>query len=112
MFEIPQRPAAADGRDHGVVVSGRRRACEPFERPRIPRIVSRQFASPAGPHDIDREHQNSKGLKDNADGYDQIPDIPAAARLVSVDASRHAEQARYMHEIEREMEADEKQPEV
>jgi hypothetical protein len=109
MLDIPQWAAAADGWDYGVVVHRRRRACGPLECPRIPWIISRRLASEVRPKQINGEYQHSRGLKDNADAYDEIPDVPSTARLIGVDAARHPQKPRYVHEIEREMEADEKQ---
>src|SRR5208283_166664 len=61
---------------------------------------------------IPDEHQRGNGLKENADGDNQIPDIPAATGLVGVNPARHAENSRHVHEVERQMEADDEQPEL
>src|SRR4051794_9947729 len=99
MLEVPQRPPAADAWDQGEVVFRRRRAGGPLERPRVPRIISGRLAAEVRPKQISGEHQHSRGLKDNTDRYEKVPDIPAAARLIGVDAARHAQQPRYVHEI-------------
>ena len=44
MFQVPQRPAAADGRDLLEVVGRRRRGRRPFQRPGVPRIVAGRLA--------------------------------------------------------------------
>ena len=51
-------------------------------------------------------------LKDDADRHNEIPDIPAAAGLIGVDSSRHAQQPGDVHEIECQVKADQEQPEV
>src|SRR4051794_40848572 len=112
MLEVPQRTAAVNGWDHGVVVLRRRRTGGPLEGPCVPRVISRRLAAEVRPNQIDGEEQHPGGLKDNAYGYDEIPNVPTAARLIGVDAARHAEKPGYVHEIEREMKTDEKQPEV
>ena len=96
----------------GKVVRRRRRIGGPFECPRIPRIASGGLASEIGPDQISQEDQNPCSLKEDSDGHDQIPHVPAAARFVGVDSSRHAQQSWDMHEVEGQVEADDEKPEV
>ena len=96
----------------GVVVHGRRRTCGPLQRPRVPRIVPGGLTSQVRPHQIGGENQDPSSLKGDADGDDQIPDVPAAARLIRIDPARHSQNARNVHEVERQMKANKKQPEV
>ena len=44
MRQIPQRSPAADWRHAVKIMRGRRRGRGPFQRPRLPRIVTRRFA--------------------------------------------------------------------
>ncbi len=64
------------------------------------------------PDQVADEHQHAGRLKEHADRHDQIPGVPPAPGLVGVDAARHAENPGNVHEIERQMEADDEQPEV
>src|SRR6266481_6165720 len=43
---------------------------------------------------------------------ERIQGVPAPARLVGIDSARHSEQAGNVHEIERQMESDEEEPEM
>ena len=63
-------------------------------------------------HQIHHEAQYGRRLEDDADGHDQIPGVPTAARLVGIDPSRHPQNSRNVHEVESEVEADEEKPEV
>ena len=63
-------------------------------------VHASQGSFPAGlPRKYDQirltdEDQDSRGLKDDADRDDQIPDVPTAARLIGIDPARHAQQSR------------------
>ena len=54
----------------------------------------------------------AENLKDDAAAYDQVPHSPAPVELIGVNPARHPENARDMHEIEREMEADQEKPKM
>src|SRR5216684_1398307 len=112
MLEIPQGTAATHDRNDSVVVHRRRRACGPLECPRIPRIIPRRLASQVRPNQIAGKDEDSGCLKDDADGYEQIPGIPTAAGLIRIDPPGHAQQPRDMHEIKRQVETDEEKPKV
>src|SRR5258708_33614647 len=45
VFQVPQRATAVHGRNHFKVVRGRRRRRGPFQRPGVPRVITRQPAS-------------------------------------------------------------------
>ena len=100
MLDVPEGTTAVDNRNHGEIVFGRRGGGGPFEGPGVPRIVSSGYAFKHGIEEIADKNQNSHSLEENADGHDEIPDFPAAAGFVGVDAPWHAEKARNMHEIE------------
>src|SRR6267378_1826836 len=70
MLKIPERAAALDGWDGIEVVCRRRRIRGPFERPRIPRIISSGFATVVGPEQVSQEDQDPSGLEENSVGYD------------------------------------------
>src|SRR5690242_17523927 len=111
MFYVPQRPTAGDDRDCGEGVLARRRRRGPLQRPRVPWVVSGCRAFEVGPEKVRYPTRDSDDLEHHADGDDQIPEFPATAGVVRVDAARHAENSRDVHEIKREVEADEEQPE-
>ena len=112
MLDVPERTPAADDWNTGKIVFGGRRGGGPFEGPGVPGIVACRRALEHGIEEIADKNKRPNNLEENADGDDEIPDFPAAARLVSVDSPRHAEKARNMHEIEGEMETDEEEPEM
>ena len=95
------------------VVIRRRRSGGPLQRPGIPWIIARRFAFEVRPEDrLHHPEQDADDLKNHADGNDQVPDLPSAARLVGINAARHAQHAGNVHEVEGKMEADQEQPEV
>src|ERR1700722_3267137 len=112
MLEIPKRTAAPDSWGGGEVVCRRRPIRGPFESPRIPRIVSRGLAPIVGPEQISQEDQNRNRLEENSHGHNEVPGVPTAPRLVSVDSSRHAQQSWNMHKVEGQVKADKKKPEM
>ena len=54
----------------------------------------------------------AENLKDDAAADDQVPHSPAAVELIRINPARHPENARDVHEIEREMETDQEKPKV
>src|SRR6267143_194698 len=64
------------------------------------------------PEKVGNENQNACRLKEHADRHDEIKGVPTAPRLVGVDSARHSEKAGNVHEIERQMESDEEEPEM
>src|SRR5262249_12159378 len=99
MLQIPQRPAAGDCRDGRKVVCRRWGACGPFESPCIPGIIPCRSALPIRNDEVRYKHQNRDALNECADRYDQVQRVPAAARLLSIDAARHSQQSGNVHYI-------------
>src|SRR5262249_25169369 len=112
MFQVPKRTTTAHGWNRREVVVRRRRRRRPFERPRVPWIVAGQFTLPDRAEKIDGEQKNGGGLKERSDRSDEIKGLPATARVVSENASRHAEQAGEVLGIKRHMEPDNQEPEL
>ena len=61
---------------------------------------------------LKKKMQHADGDGERADGADHVPEVEAVAVLVGVGAAGHALQAEDVHRPEREVEADEHQPEV
>ena len=112
MLEIPERATALDGWNDGEVICRRRRRCGPLEGPGVPRVAPRRSSSEVRPHEIRHENHDTQCLKENADGYDEIPHVPASAWFISVDSSRHTKQAGNVHEVKCQVEPDEEKPEM
>src|SRR6266700_8413735 len=112
MLEIPQGAAATYNRNHGVVVHRRRRTCGPLERPGVPRIIPGRLSSQVRPNQIAGKDEDPGRLKDDADGYEQIPGVPTSAGLVRIDPPGHPQQSRDMHEIKGKVETNEEKPKV
>src|SRR5271165_2034922 len=112
MFAIPERTTAADRRDGSKVVGRRRRTHGPFECPGVPGIVAGLGSLEIRNDEVGDEDQYGDGLDESANSGKQIPNIPAAAGFVGVDAARHTEQAGDVHEIKGEMKADNEQPKM
>src|SRR5215468_1304369 len=112
MLDVPQWPSAAHLRQNReVVVGGRRRSC-PLERPRIPRVIARAAALKVRPDQIRDKTQYSGGLEERPNGDNQVQTVPTSPRLVRVDSAWHSEKSRDVHEIEGEVKANQKEPEV
>src|SRR5665213_684565 len=112
MLQIPEGTPTLHGWNDRKVIGWRRRGRGPFERPCVPRIRPSHFAPAIGPHKIKNETADGDYLKDHAATHNQVPDSPAAVRLIGVDPTRHPENAGYVHEVERKMEADHKKPKM
>src|SRR2546422_7900400 len=112
MLEIPEWATALDGWNDGEVIRRRRRRCRPLKGPGVPRVAARSLALEVCPHEIRHENHDTQRLKENADGYDEIPHVPSAAGLIGIDSSRHAQQAGNVHEIKRQVESDQEEPEM
>ena len=91
MLEIPERPAALDLRNSAKLYAGGGEVVDHSS------VHASQGSLPAisplevGPQQVADENQNAGRLKEHADGHDEIPDVPAAARLVGIDSARHPE---------------------
>src|SRR5262249_31368242 len=109
VFQIPKWARATDYRNALEVVLRRWRSCGPLKRPRIPGVISRLFALARRPENIPCQTSNTGDLKDDSNGSDQIQYLPAAPGVVGVDPSGHAQQSRYVHCVEGQVESDEEQ---
>src|SRR5262249_25074710 len=109
VFQIPKWARATDYGNALEVVLRRRRSRGPLERPRIPGVISRLFALARRPENVPCQTGNAGDLKHGSNGSDQIQDLPAPPGVVCVDASRHAQQSRYVHCVEGQVESDEEQ---
>src|SRR5271156_1450022 len=112
MLEIPKRTTAFDNRDRCEIIIGRRRSGGPLEAPRIPRVVSCGSAFEHRPQHVEDKNKNRDGLNYGTDGDDEVPNVPATAWFVGVDAARHAQNSWDVHRVESQVEADDKKPEV
>src|SRR5262245_321728 len=112
MLQIPQWAAACDYRNRSEVVSSGRSTNSPFERPCIPWIVAGLCSLPVGNDKVIHKHQNRCCLNECPDCDDQVQCLPAWTGLVGVDASRHAQNSGYVHDIEGQVKADHKKPEM
>src|SRR5262249_42460762 len=86
MLQIPQRPSAGECRDVRKVVCGRWGAYAPFESPCIPGIIPCNVSLPIRNEEVRYKHQDRNALSECADRDDQVQSVPAAARLVGIDA--------------------------
>ena len=112
MFEIPKRASAANNRNFFEVVFGRRRRGGPFQRPGVPRIVARFLAFPETPDDVHDKQQNADDLNGDTPGGNEIPGFQAVARQIGIHAARHTKEAGEVHGNERDVEADQEDPEM
>src|SRR5580704_19306602 len=93
MLQVPQRPAALYLRSDREVVRGRRRIGRPFERPSVPRIDPGDCTAEVRPQQVADKNQDPRGLKEHTDCHDEIPNVPAAPRLIGIDPARHPQNA-------------------
>src|SRR5213593_686348 len=112
MFQIPQRTAAGNCRNRSKVVRRWRGAYGPFESPCIPGIIPCRVSLPIRNDEVRYKHQNGDALNECADRDDQVHRVPTAARLVGVDAARHAEQSGNVHYVKRHVKAEYEKPEM
>ena len=101
---------ADDLRDLVEVEDRRRRADLPLERHRAPRVRRRdRAAAPARDHVVEEdERRRAEPERRERDEHVQVGEL----RRVVGDAARHPLDADEVHREEREVEADERQPEV
>src|SRR5215471_17470131 len=112
MLDIPKWPPALHFRNYGKVVYGWRRRSRPFQGPRVPWIIARRPPLKVRPEQVEQEAQQRRALEQNSGGYDHVPGSPPSFRLVGVDAPRHSQHSRTVHEVESEVEPDQEQPKV
>src|SRR5258708_36581472 len=111
MLEIPQRPAALHLGDCCEVVRWRRRTRGPFERPCIPGIAPGKLTPKVRPKQVANENHHARRLKEHANCNDEIPDVPAAARLVGINPRGPPGNTGSVHEIEGAVETVTEKPE-
>src|SRR5215471_2413574 len=112
MFQIPERTAAPYLRQSLEVVFGRRRGCGPLQCPGVPGIVAGRRPAAQRPQYVGHQAANARDLKESPNRRDHIVDFPTAARVIGINAPRHAEDPGYVLRVESKMKADEKEPEM
>src|ERR1051325_10122680 len=92
MSEVPQRPAPVNRGDRFEVVFRRRRGGSPFQRPRIPWIITCGLArSVADDHIGEQHHYRDANDKSPDRGY-QIHGAPSRTVWIGVNAPWHSVQ--------------------
>ena len=81
MLEIPKRATALDRWNNGEVICRRRRRCRPFERPGVPWVAACTSSLEVRPQQIGDKSHDSQRLKEHANRYNEIPQIPTTAGL-------------------------------
>src|SRR5918994_615296 len=109
--QVVEGPGAGHVRHVVEVVRGRRRRRVPLERVRLPRVVSDSPAAGARPQDVDREEQDRDRHDPRADRGGEVVALPLFVR-VRVHAPGHALEPDEVLRHERDVEADEEQPEL
>src|SRR5450432_2207875 len=99
MFDVPERPPAANHRNAREIVFGGRRRYGPLQSPGVPRIIASEFSPEHRVKKIAYEDENRHALDQSTDGDDEVPQVPTTSRLVGVDASRHAQKSGDVHEV-------------
>src|ERR1700733_10854848 len=112
MLQIPQWTAAFYFWNDCKVIRRRGRGRGPLESPGIPRIASGDPATKVGPEKVSDKNQEAGRLKEHPNGHDQVPYVPAAAGFVGINPPRHSENSWNVHEVERQVKTDHKEPEV
>src|SRR5215471_3472696 len=112
MFSIPQWTAADNDRNLSEVIVGWGRGGGPLQRPCIPRIISGGSPTEVRPNEVHGPASNPSNLEQHSSRNDQIPHLPSAIGFIGIDTAWHPEHAGDMHEVKRQMEADQEQPEV
>src|SRR5580658_4164265 len=112
MLQVPQRPPAMHLGLFFEVVSRGGRRCGPFQGPCVPWIVACDFTAPVRNEEVVCKDQDRYSLNHSSDGDDQIEKVPTAVRLIGVDRPWHPQKTEKVHGIERDMEANRKEPEM
>ena len=109
--EVVQRPRARHVRHLVEVVRWRRGRRVPLERVRLPGVVA--HALPVAPclQHVDREEEDSEAHDVRADRRGEVVALPALV-VVRVDPAGHSLEADEVQRHEREVEADEQEPEL
>ncbi len=109
---LPKRVAIGHVRQAEEVVGARWQAGGPLQGIRVPRILRRRNAETKVQDDIQQDGCHAHRHDETADRGHQVGHVPAEAGVIGVDAPRHADQARPVHDHEGHVEADEEQPEA
>src|ERR1700720_3086653 len=112
MLEIPKRATALDRWNDGEVICRRWRRYRPLERPGVPWVAARSSSLEVRPQQIGDKNHDTQRLEEDANRHNEIPHIPATAGLIGVDSPRHAQQAGNVHEVKRQVESDQEEPEM
>src|SRR5258708_7402386 len=112
MLEIPKRSTALYGGNDGEVICRRRRRRRPLERPGVPWVAARSSSLDVRPQQIDDKNPDSERLEEHANRHNKIPHIPTTAGLIGVDSSRHAQESGDVHEVKRQVESNQEEPEM
>src|SRR3984957_5950707 len=112
MLQGPQRAAARDWRNRRKVIGWGRRTDGPFQCPCVPGIVTGSGSLEIGNDEVCNKHENRDCLNKRADRNDEVQGVPTAPGLVGVDSTGHAQYAGDMHDVERQVEANQEQPEM
>src|SRR5262249_2426026 len=91
VLEVPQRAAAAHQGDGLGVVRRRGGGGRPLERPRVPGIGAGRLTAAQAAGDVPQQEHGARDLEQHAERRQAVPQLPATARVVGVDAARHTE---------------------
>src|SRR5256714_7061269 len=94
-----------------VVARWRRRGC-PLESRGVPRIVACRSTDAQTPEYVHNEHDTAGDDEDRTKARQRVQTTPAHLRQIRVDASWHPHQSQDVHWEERDVHADEEQPEI
>ena len=112
MLLEPEIVAVFNHRYLGKVVVGRRGRYRPLERTRVPRVAPGPIV-PAPTHEyVYHPYQDAERDQEPADGRRHVRAVPTLVGWIGVDAPGHAVHAQPVHREEREVEADQHQPEI
>src|SRR5262249_4605714 len=75
-------------------------------------VIAGLSAFPIRNDEVCYEHQNCDSLDECSDRNDQVQGVPTAAWFVGIDAARHTEQARDVHDVKRHVKAEHEEPEM
>src|ERR1700722_20921994 len=93
MLQVPQRASARDRRNGRKVIRRWRRTDGPFQRPRVPGIVTGSGSLEIRDDETCNEQENCDCLDERPDRNDKVQGIPTPPGLVGVDSPRHPENA-------------------
>src|SRR5437867_6745914 len=109
---VPERVASMHNGYLLEIVVRRRRRDRPFQRAPIPRVMAGCLPASQAVDEIDYENENGSRDCEGPDRRKQVPEVPSLALRIGRDATGHAEKPGDVHRKERQVEADEHQPEM